>query len=252
LESTYGDRKVNADGRSNRLAEIVNKVIGRGGTLVVPAFALGRTQDLLFSLHQLNQSKQIPDVPIYLDSPMANAVTKVYIKNLDELRLEPANNDVEESLSTRNFHGVESPDESMLLCMSDEPKIVLSASGMLQGGRVLHHLKQKLSNEKNGVLFVGFQGKGSKGRLLQEGINKIRIHHQEISVEAEIFTLEGYSAHGDADDLMEWMNSFSKLPSRIFLNHGELEAQNIFAVRIQCELRVKVEIPELHQEFDLS
>jgi metallo-beta-lactamase family protein len=252
LESTYGDRQVGAEGRESRLAEVVNKVFGRKGTLVIPAFALGRTQDLLFSLYRLNKNGLIPDVPVYLDSPMANAVTKVYQKHLDELSFDPANNHIEESLSTRNFHGIESPDESMLLCMSDEPKIVLSASGMLQGGRVLHHLKQKLPHSKNGVLFVGFQGLGTKGRLLREKISTIRIHHQEISVEAEIFSLEGYSAHGDADDSIKWINSFTKKPERIFLNHGEIEAQTVFAERIHKEFGVDVAIPQLHEEFNLN
>ena len=140
----------------------------------------------------------------------------------------------------------------MLLRTSDEPKIVLSASGMLQGGRVLHHLKQKLPDAKNGVLFVGFQGKGTKGRLLQEKIPSIRIHHQEIPVAAEIFSLEGYSAHGDANDLMNWLKSFRKQPERIFLNHGEIEAQTIFAERIRKEFGINVAIPQLHEEFNLS
>ncbi|MEK6627667.1 MAG: MBL fold metallo-hydrolase [Bdellovibrionota bacterium] len=252
LESTYGDRQVNAEGRESRLADVVNKVIGRNGTLVIPAFALGRTQDLLFSLYRLIQKNLIPDVPVYLDSPMANAVTKVYQKHLEELSFDPSNNHIVEALSTRNFHAVESPDESMLLRTSDEPKIVLSASGMLQGGRVLHHLKQKLPDAKNGVLFVGFQGKGTKGRLLQEKIPSIRIHHQEIPVAAEIFSLEGYSAHGDANDLMNWLKSFRKQPERIFLNHGEIEAQTIFAERIRKEFGINVAIPQLHEEFNLS
>ena len=252
LESTYGDRKVNAEGRDDRLAEIINKVIDRAGALVVPAFALGRTQDLLFSIYQLNQNKKIPDVLVYLDSPMANSVTKVYMKHLDELRFDPSNNHIGESLSTHNFHGVESYEGSVSLQASQEPKIIISASGMLQGGRVLHHLKQRLPDPKNGVLFVGFQGKETKGRLLQDGIQTIRIHHEEIAVKAEIFTLEGYSAHGDADDLINWLKSFQKKPGRIFLNHGEFEAQKVFAERIRNEFKVNVEIPELHQEYDLG
>ncbi len=252
LESTYGNRSVNPEGREEKLAEIINKVIKRGGTLVIPAFALGRTQDLLYSIFKLAKKKQIPDVPVYLDSPMANAVTKIYLQHLDELRLEPDSRHIEESLSTRHFQGVDSPDDSMLLCMSDEPKIVLSASGMLQGGRVLHHLKRRLPDEKSGVLFVGFQGKETKGRLLQEGIQSIRIHHQEVSVEAEIFTLEGYSAHGDSDDLMDWLRSFQKLPERIFLNHGEPEAQTALAEKIHKSFeQIQIEIPQLHQEFEL-
>jgi metallo-beta-lactamase family protein len=251
LESTYGNRAVNSSGREERLAEIINKVLARGGTLVVPVFALGRAQDLLFSIYQLSKAKKIPDVPVFLDSPMANAVTKVYLKHLKELRLNSGNH-ISEALSSHNFQGVESPDESMLLTMSDEPKIVLSASGMLQGGRVLHHLKQKLRHEKNGVLFVGFQGKETKGRLLQEGILSIRIHHQEVPVEAEIFTLDGYSAHGDAEDLLSWLGSFQKPPERIFLNHGEPEAQAALAERIRSQFKISVEVPELHQEYDLS
>jgi len=252
LESTYGDRKVNTEGRDNRLAEIINKVFNRAGTLVVPAFALGRTQDLLFSIYQLNQNKKIPNVPVYLDSPMANSVTKVYMQHLDELRFDPSNNHIEESLSTSNFHGVESYEGSMSLQTSEEPKIILSASGMLQGGRVLHHLKQRLPDPKNGVLFVGFQGKETKGRLLQDGIQTLRLHHEEISVRAEIFTLDGYSAHGDADDLINWLKSFQKKPNRIFLNHGEFEGQKVFAERIRNDFKLKVEIPELHQEYDLG
>jgi metallo-beta-lactamase family protein len=252
LESTYGDRKVNTEGRDNRLAEIINKVFNRSGTLVVPAFALGRTQDLLFSIYQLNQNKKIPNVPVYLDSPMANSVTKVYMQHLDELRFDPSNNHIEESLSTSNFHGVESYEGSMSLQTSEEPKIILSASGMLQGGRVLHHLKQRLPDPKNGVLFVGFQGKETKGRLLQDGIQTLRLHHEEISVRAEIFTLDGYSAHGDADDLINWLKSFQKKPNRIFLNHGEFEGQKVFAERIRNDFKLKVEIPELHQEYDLG
>jgi len=252
LESTYGDRKVNTEGRDNRLAEIINKVFNRAGTLVVPAFALGRTQDLLFSIYQLNQNKKIPNVPVYLDSPMANSVTKVYMQHLDELRFDPSNNHIEESLSTSNFHGVESYEGSMSLQTSEEPKIILSASGMLQGGRVLHHLKQRLPDPKNGVLFVGFQGKETKGRLLQDGIQTLRLHHEEISVRAEIFTLDGYSAHADADDLINWLKSFQKKPNRIFLNHGEFEGQKVFAERIRNDFKLKVEIPELHQEYDLG
>lgn len=252
LESTYGDRHVNSDGREERLANVVNSVFKRGGTLIIPAFALGRTQDLLFSLYRLKVQNLIPDVPIYLDSPMANSVTSVYQKHFDEMKLETTNTFIESALSHSNFHKVESPDDSMLLCMSDEPKIVISASGMLQGGRVLHHLRQKISDSKNGVLFVGFQGQHTKGRLLQDGLMKIRIHHKEVLVEAEIFTLDGYSAHADAEDMIRWLKTLQKLPKTIFLNHGEAEGQKIFAARLKKELNVNVIIPELHQVFTLD
>ncbi len=255
LESTYGDRKVEVEGREERLCNVINKVIGRGGTLVVPAFALGRAQDLLFSIYQLDQKKLIPDVPVYLDSPMANSVTKLYLKHVKELCLSSSEhhngNHIEESLSTRFFNGVESPDDSMLLCMSDEPKIVLSASGMLQGGRVLHHLKSKLPHEKNGVLFVGYQGKDTKGRLLLDGIPSLRIHHFEVEIRAEIFNIDGYSAHGDADDLMDWLSFVKPKPSNLFLNHGEFEAQTVFAKRISDNLQIEAQVPALHQVFSV-
>lgn len=252
LESTYGNRKVDSSEREAKLAEVITRVLNRGGTLVVPAFALGRTQDLLFSIRRLREEKLIPEAPVYLDSPMAKAVTQIYLHHLSELRLDPLKNHIEEALSPPFFRPVETPDESMLLCMSDEPKIVLSASGMLQGGRVLHHLKKKLPDPKNAVLFVGFQGAETKGRLLQEGLTSLRIHHQEVSVEAEIFTVEGYSAHADADDLLRWLRALGVPPKRIFLNHGEAESQNALAEKIFKELNLNCEIPSLHQSYRLS
>jgi len=251
LESTYGNRRVNSEGREERLAEVINKVIGRGGTLVIPAFALGRSQDLLLSIYRLNHAGKIPDVPVFLDSPMANEVTRVYLDHLSEMRPGLDNSDIREALHARWFRGVQSPDESMALCMSQDSKIVISASGMLQGGRVLHHLKRILPGEKNGVLFVGFQGKDTKGRLLQEGIGKIRIHHQEIDVEAEVFVLDGYSAHADVEDIMSWLKGFRRLPRHVFLNHGENSAQLEMAERIQKEFGAKVTIPNLNESFSL-
>lgn len=253
LESTYGNRKINFSGRDDRLAEIIKKVIGRSGTLVIPAFALGRTQDLLFSINKLIHEKKIPPIPVYLDSPMAKSITKVYLNNINELQYDPTNSDlIEKSLSPSFFTPIEDADESMMLCMSEEPKIVLSASGMLQGGRVLHHLKHKLTDEKNGILFVGFQGKGTKGRLLQEGILTLRIHHKEIPVEAEIFTIDGYSAHGDSDDIISWLKKFKKMPTKIFLNHGEPESQESFSLKIKQEFpEVEVLIPSINQSYNL-
>lgn len=251
LETTYGDRPINFSNRESELASVVNKVIGRGGTLVIPAFAVGRTQDLLFTLFKLLSEKKIPPVPIYVDSPMAKKVTEIYLKNLQDLSISPENNHIESALSQNFFRTVESPDDSMLLCMSDDPKIVISASGMLQGGRVLHHLKCKLPHEKNGVLFVGFQGAETKGRLLLEGIRNIRLHHKEISVEAEIFKIEGYSAHADREQLLSWVKSLVKLPEKVFLNHGEYQGQLAFAKILELQLGHSVVIPKLGDSFEL-
>lgn len=251
LESTYGDRQIPFLGRLDRLAEVINKVIGRGGTLVIPSFAVGRSQDLLFSIYCLMNEGRVPRIPLYLDSPMASAVTEVYRENADELKTIGNDHEILRALSTDFYKTVEDSDESMLLCLNENPKIVLSASGMLQGGRVLHHLKCKLPNEKNGVLFVGFQGAGTKGRVLQQGVTSLRIHHQEVSVEAEIFTIDGYSAHADAEDLVASLRDMTQKPKRIFLNHGEPQGQKVLAERIQNDLKVPVEVPSLGAEYTL-
>lgn len=252
LESTYGDRKISVSEREKKLGEIVSTVIGRQGTLVIPAFAVGRTQDLLVSLYRLKKNKLIPDCPIYLDSPMAQEVTQVYVKYLQDFKNGYEFSDVETALSANFFKSTSSTDESMLLCMSDEPKIVISASGMLQGGRVLHHLKCKLPQEKNAVLFVGFQGQGTKGRLLQGGISNIRLHHQNIPVLADIYTLEGYSAHADCDALLNWLRNLKIPPKRIFLNHGEVNAQNALSYLIFQEFGWKCEIPNIEDTYELN
>ena len=251
VESTYGDRCVEGALREEKLSDVINKVVGRGGTLVIPAFALGRTQDLLYSLWQLKNTKRIEDVPIYLDSPMANAVTKVYLTHKDELLLEMNGVGIVEALSSPFFTPVTSTDDSMMLCMSNEPKIVISASGMLQGGRVLRHLLHRLPDENNGVLFVGYQGVGTKGRLLQDGLRKIRIYHQEIDVEAEVFTVEGYSAHGDQNDILSWMKSIRCPISNVFINHGEEKSSEALAQVIQNSFGCSVIVPKLGDEFKL-
>jgi metallo-beta-lactamase family protein len=252
LESTYGDRKVEVVSRDLKLAEVVNRVHSRGGTLVIPAFAVGRTQDLLLSLYKLKKQNKIPDVPIYLDSPMANSVTQVYSQYMDEMQNFGSETELLEALTSPFFKKVSEPDQSMLLCMSDEPKIVISASGMLQGGRVLHHLKCKLPDPKSAVLFVGYQGAETKGRLLQNGILNLRIHHQEIPVECEIVTLEGYSAHADQAEIMSWLKSFHAKPKKVFLNHGEPEAQKVLAELIRTNEGSEVAVPDLGESFNLD
>lgn len=252
LESTYGDRRVDIENRENKFGEIISKVIGRGGTLVIPAFAVGRTQDLLVSLYRLIQMRKIPQVRIYLDSPMATSVTKVYLNHISELKESAMSPDLEAALSAGSFFkAISASEESHRLAAEEGPKIILSASGMLQGGRVLHHLKNKLPDSKNGVLFVGFQGAGTKGRLLQSGIPIIRLHHQQIKVQAEIFILDGYSAHADSDALVNWVTGFKKRPQTLFLNHGEPLAQNALAYRIFQELGISCQIPERDQTVEL-
>lgn len=248
LESTYGNRKIVSEGREDRLAEVVKKVHARQGTLVIPAFALGRTQDLLLSLFRLWRDEKIPEVPVYLDSPMATEVTEIYTKHRREFWPDERGDEILHALKSGWFKVIESPDDSMFLCTSPEPKIVISASGMLQGGRVLHHLKQALPKKQNAVLFVGFQGAQTKGRLLLDGLLSLRIHHQEIPVEAEVLYLDGFSAHADQGDLLDWVRRFHRKPQQILLNHGEIEGMRIFAQLIEQEFGVRPELPQLNEQ----
>ncbi len=248
LESTYGNRKIDSVGREDRLAEIVRKVHARQGSLIIPAFALGRTQDLLLSLFRLWRDKKIPDLPVYLDSPMATKVTEIYARHRREFWPNEQADEIIQALNSGWFKVIESPDDSMFLCVSLEPKIVISASGMLQGGRVLHHLKQALPRKENAVLFVGFQGAQTKGRLLLEGLLSLRIHHQEIPVEAEILYLDGFSAHADQNDLLDWLRQFHRKPRQIILNHGEIESMKIFAQLIEKEFGLQPKLPLLNEE----
>ncbi len=251
LESTYGDRAHGSEDYKSQLAGVVNKVIKRGGTLVVPAFSVGRTQDILFLLKSLENEEKIPPTDVYLDSPMALAASDLYLKFEDEIKPQWLTDGLRSAFSSRHYKPVKSVDESMLLCMDDSPKIVVSASGMLSGGRVLHHLKAKLPHAKNGVLFVAYQPPGTKGNLLKNGLRKIRIHHQEIDVEAEIFSIESLSAHADSNELIEWVSGFRKKPQRVFINHGEDNARATLAYRIKNELGLTPILPKENEIIKL-
>lgn len=252
LESTYGDRTHKKGDRLQQLKDVINKVLTRGGTLVIPAFSVGRSQELLYMIHQLEEKNEINKYPVYLDSPMALNATELYQKYEDELKPEIIRQGFISPMTTARFQTVRSAEESMLLCMNDSPKIVISAAGMLTGGRVLHHLKMRLPDSKSGVLFVGYQVPGSKGYLVKNGLSKIRIHHQEVNIEAEIFSMDSLSAHADSDQIIAWLSKFRKKPSRIFLNHGEDIARQALSYRIQHEFGIHCEIPNFAQAYELG
>lgn len=253
LEGTYGDKVHRFQGLEKKLAQIIHHIIARKGVLVIPAFAVGRTQEVLYHIHKLIEDKLIPDIPVYIDSPMALKATEIYRTYTDELRLVENGNRLETSLEDPRFRAVESTQESRVLNQKPGPMIIISAAGMLTGGRILHHLKNRLPHKSNAVLFVGFQASGTKGRLLQNGIDRIRIHHEEVEVNAEIETIEGMSAHADSREIIEWVKGFRKLPSKVFLNHGENEPLKALKYRLQNELGLMdVEIPFLGEEFILE
>ncbi len=251
IESTYGNRIHPKVKPSEEIEKIVNRVAAREGVLIIPAFSVGRTQDILYLLRKLEDENRIPKLPVYLDSPMATEATDVYIKHPEDHNLILNHRTLESPISTKNYKTVTSPDESMLLCMRDGPMIVVSAAGMLTGGRVMHHLSKRLSNSKNAILFVGFQAEGTKGRLLQEGIGELRIHHNVVPVEAEICTIESLSAHADQQDTLNWLKHLQKKPEMIFVNHGEVESALALAEKIKQEFGFNVCVPEKGQTFNL-
>lgn len=249
MESTYGDRRQSRKNPIDELEIIINKIIRRGGTLLIPAFAVGRTQELLYLINQLESTHRIPRVPVYLDSPMANSATDVYLKYTEELKKDLHGNQLRSRLSTAEFKEVRSPDDSMLLCMSTQPKIVISASGMLTGGRIMHHLKAKLPDEKSAVLFVGFQASGTKGLLLKNGLKDIRIHHQKVPVEAEIFVIDSLSAHADCEDLVQFVKQMAKKPQKIILNHGEPNAAASLQYLLNYDFQISTDLAQENREF---
>jgi metallo-beta-lactamase family protein len=251
LESTYGDRVHKAEGLENKLADIINEVIARQGVLLIPSFAVGRTQELLFLVSKLLNDKKIPKVPVVVDSPMGIEATKAYGYFTDELKLVEEGRSIVTSMESLNFRITASVEDSIRLNRQDGPLIVISSAGMLTGGRILHHLKQRLPDTKNAVLFVGHQAEGTKGRLLLNGIDRLWIHREEIKVNASIHSLDGLSAHADSNELIDWVKHFKVMPSMVFLNHGELSSMKALAYRLKRELGIEALIPSQDQEYEL-
>lgn len=255
LESTYGDR-LHGDEKTNtdRLVDIVQRTVGRGGRLVVPAFAVGRTQELVATLHDLIEAGRLPDVPMFVDSPMARNATAIFVRHPECFDAETAALFSEGEGAPFGFgrlRYVGSADESKALNEREGPCIIISASGMAEGGRVLHHLQHALGNERNTVLFVGFQGEGTLGRRLKDGAETVNVFGEPVRVRAEIAALDGFSAHADQRELLEWVAKLDPIPRTIFLVHGELQPAETLAGLLRERTGARVHVPELGQEFDL-
>lgn len=235
LESTYGNRRHPQTDVLETFSEIYRKTIKRGGVLVIPAFAVGRAQEVTYMIRLLEDQGRIPKVPVILDSPMSISAMEVCL-NHHEDRLVNSGHKSGEEFKPHQFELSETPDQSMLACMKEGPFVVISASGMLSGGRILHHLKRRLPDSRNTVLFCGYQAEGTKGRFLQENaasLKEIRIHHQEVSIAAEIATIDHLSAHADQGELLDWISRMRRLPRLIAVNHGDIESQKAMAVAIK-------------------
>jgi metallo-beta-lactamase family protein len=243
LESTYGDRLQSRTDTKEELAAIINKIIQRGGVALIPAFAVGRAQEVLNTIAKLKKQNLIDaKIPVYLDSPMSSKATDIFLKHQ------------EEHLGEMEFvgHFTSTPQglDSRVLQENKSPMIIISASGMLTGGRIMHHLKLRLPDEKNGLIFVGYQAESTKGRLLQNGLKELRIHHESIPVNAEIFTIDSLSAHADYLDIFEWLKNFQKKPKKIFLNHGETASRASLGQKLK-ELGYDVELPEINKTITI-
>ena len=252
LESTYGGRLHPRTDPLDGLADEINRIVKTSGVLVIPAFAVGRSQDIIYAIKTLEKEGRIPKLPVYLDSPMATSATEIFLRSSEDQKALSAFNETE-SFFPKYFETSNSADESMMVCMKDGPLIVISASGMLSGGRILHHLKARLPREENCVLFTGYQADGSKGRFLQEHREdqNIRIHHKEVDIEARVTTLDAFSAHADYDELLDWLGSEEKENMTIILNHGSEESQKKLAEHIESKFSYKVLISNDQNSLDL-
>ena len=262
LESTYGDRVHEPDDNGARLAIIIGQTIELGGKVIIPAFAIGRVEELLYWLGKLEEAKRIPVLPIYVDSPMAAQALQFYSNRLNELDWGRSGDGVDSvptpSLRHANVFAttrltiVTSAQQSMDLVASRKPAIVISSSGMATGGRVLHHLAATLPDARNTVLFVGFQAAGTRGRALCDGATAVRIHGRDVPVAARIERLDSMSAHADADEIMRWLSAFTRPPRRTFLVHGEPAALAALQARIARERGWNVHIAAHRERVDLD
>lgn len=248
VESTYGDRRHDQADPADALGEVVRRTAGRGGTVVIPAFAVGRAQHLLFLLHKLKATGAIPDLPVFLDSPMADDVSDLYCRRASDHRL--SEGEVREAFGVARF--TRSVEESKEINQSSMPKVIVSASGMATGGRVLHHLRAYVPDNRNTVVLAGFQAAGTRGRRLQEGEKQLKMFGQMIPVEAEIVELSMLSAHADCDELMRWLGGFRRPPKRTFIVHGEPDASAALKVRIEREMGWSCHIPSLGEGVELT
>ncbi|MCB9988279.1 MAG: MBL fold metallo-hydrolase [Rhodospirillales bacterium] len=247
LESTYGDRLHEETNPMERMADIINRTFKRGGIVVIPSFAVGRAQLILYYLHELIRTKKIPYVPVYLDSPMAIDATKQWQDHVDEHRLDAKK--VGEVCRTATY--TQSVEQSKALDNGAVPAIIISASGMATGGRVLHHIAHYIGDERNTILFAGYQAAGTRGARLVHGEKEIKIHGHLHPVRAEIHNLASLSAHADYAEIIDWLRAFKKRPRKVFLTHGEPEATSSFKFKIEEHLGWNVEIPDYLQEEEL-
>ena len=247
IESTYGDRTHPVQDPVDQLEEVINRTVKRNGVVIIPAFSVGRSQSFLYAIHLLKSQKRIEDTPVYLNSPMSINVMGVYRDHQPEHRLNPEQ--CHQMCNAAKY--VRSPEESKALNNRKGPMIIISASGMATGGRVLHHLKQFTPDSRNTVLLAGYQAAGTRGEALFRGAKTLKIHGQQVPVNAEVACINGFSAHADQAEIMEWLKKFSHAPKMTFITHGEPQSARGLEAKIQQDLEWRTRIPEYLEEVEL-
>jgi metallo-beta-lactamase family protein len=254
MESTYGNRRHPTEDPRPQLAAIIKETVQRGGTVIVPAFAVERTQKFLFMLKELMEAAQIPKIPVFCDSPMAIKAVEIFLKYTEEYSEETRAliRRCGSPLEWPGFTFASTPEESKKINASFYPAIIISSSGMATGGRILHHLAQRMPDPKNTILFIGFQAPGTRGHAIKNGAKEIRMFGMEIPVRAKVTALEQFSDHADPPEMLEWLHTFKSKPGRTYLVHGDSEAASSLRDMVTQELGWKVEVAEWMQKVRLS
>lgn len=248
VESTYGNRIHDNTDPKQELSEIINRTIDRKGILLIPSFAIGRAQTILHLIAELRKEKEIGEIPVYLNSPMAINATDIFCKYQNEHLL--TQDQCHDMCNIAEY--VRTSEQSKSLTLKKEPMIIISASGMATGGRILHHLKALVSDPKNTILFIGYQAAGTRGQAMISGVDKIKIHGNYYPVRADVVSINGLSAHADYKDISDWISRMKNHPKKIFLVHGEPSAQEYLKSYLGQQIKSEVIIPQYMQCFDIN
>lgn len=254
IESTYGNRTHEDIDPKDRLAEIINETVARGGKVIIPAFAIGRTQLLIYYLRELEDENRIPVIPVIVDSPMGASATKFYAKHKQEhdLDIQRLTENKRNAFATHRFQLIHGREGSKGLNKLHEPAVIISASGMATGGRIMHHLFHNLPNPKNTVVLVGYQAEGTRGRRLQNGEKTLRLLGEEVPVNAHIETVGSLSAHADSSEILRWLRGFKRPPRKTFIVHGEPDAAAALGQLITDKLGWDIAIPQYQEIVHLD
>lgn len=263
IESTYGNRiHENIEQRTDELIDIILNTTERGGTVVIPSFAVGRTQEIIYELNKYYDNKcklggkenQLKKIPVYIDSPLATKATEIFKRNSYSFDKETRDDILsgDNPLEFENLHFTQSAEESMALNFSFEPKIIISASGMCEAGRIKHHLKHNLWRKESSIVFVGYQAEGTLGRRIIDGEKNVKILGEDIHINAEIHNVEGFSGHADKPALINWLKGFKVKPKKVFVVHGEPEAKLEFADEITKTLGIDCIVPQYNKIYNIS